>query len=88
MPGSGGERSLDLLLPTPCKKEADEEIATKHRTYVMYIVKVDIYGKVRTVMKILTYLGFAGLTLSSLSWGLLDTFQKHQMRNARAANSL
>lgn len=36
-------------------------------------------------MKIFTCLGFAGLTLSSLSWGVFDTFQKHQMRNARAA---
>lgn len=78
-------RSLDLLLPTPCKQEADEEITTKHRTYVMYIVKVDIYGPVRTIMKIFTCLGFAGLTLSSLSWSVFDTFQKHQMRNARAA---
>lgn len=77
-------RSLDLMLPTPCKQEADEEITTKHRTYVMYIVKVDIYGPVRTVMKILTCLGFACLTLSPLSWGVFDTYQKYQMRNAKA----
>lgn len=75
---------MDLMLPTPCKQEAVEEIATKHRTFVMYIVKADIYGPVRTVMKIFTCLGFAGLTLSSISWGLFDTYQKYQMRNAKA----
>lgn len=63
-------RSLDPLLPTPCKREADEEITTKHRTYVMYIVKVDIYGPLRTFMKIFTCLGFAGLELSSLFRGV------------------
>lgn len=78
-------RSLDLMLPTPCKQEADGEITTKHRTYVMYIVKVDIYGPVRTAMKVFSCLGFAGLTLSSLSWGVFDTYQKYQMRNAKAA---
>lgn len=36
-------------------------------------------------MKIFTCLGFAGLTLSSLSWGVFDTYQKYQMRNAKAA---
>lgn len=77
-------RSLDLMLPTPCKQEADEEIVTTHRTFVMYIIKVDIYGPVRTVMKTFTCLGFAGLSLSSLSWGLFDTYQKYQMRNAKA----
>lgn len=78
-------RSLDPLLPTPCKREADEEITTKHRTYVMYIVKVDIHGPVRTFIKIFTCLGFAGLKLSSLSWSVFDTYQKYQMRDAGAA---
>lgn len=52
---------------------------------MLYMVKVNIYGPVSTIMKIFTCLRFTSLTLSSLLWSVFDTYQKYQMRNVKAA---
>lgn len=52
---------------------------------MLYMVKVNNYGQVRTIIKIFTCLRFTSLTLSSLLWSVFDTYQKYQMRNAKAA---
>ncbi|MCJ1377474.1 hypothetical protein MMC17_000569 [Xylographa soralifera] len=65
-------RGLDSLMGTPCG------------TYVLYVVRVDMYGPVRTVMKAFAVVVLVWRTLFTTAWDAGKTIWDVRMRKARA----
>ncbi|MCJ1430952.1 hypothetical protein MMC27_000302 [Xylographa pallens] len=65
-------KGLDILIRTPCG------------TYVLYVVRVDMYGPVRTVMKVFAVVALVWRTLFTTAWDAGKTIWDVRMRKARA----
>ncbi|MCJ1419713.1 hypothetical protein MMC32_006069 [Xylographa parallela] len=65
-------KGLDSLIGTPCG------------TYVLYVVRVDMYGPVRTVMKVFAVVALVWRTLFTTAWDAGKTIWDVRMRKARA----
>ncbi|MCJ1403209.1 hypothetical protein MMC11_006432 [Xylographa trunciseda] len=64
---------LDSLIRTPCG------------TYVLYVVRVDLYGLLRTVMKVFSIVVLVSRTLFTTAWDMGKAIWDVRMRKARAA---
>lgn len=81
---------LDIMRETPCVGAGDASSTagsdrTGHGTYACYVVRADMYGWMRTAMKVLSLSLFIWRTLRTTNYDMLRTFHRLRMKETRAA---
>lgn len=77
-------RGLDIMVPTPCDSGAKGKAPTIERTYACYMIRANLYGWMRAVMKTLSLAGLAWITVTNTAHDAGGIVQKFRMKDARA----
>lgn len=78
-------KGLDVMLPTPCESSGtiDSQRDT-HGTYACYAFRTNIYGWMRTLMKVVSLAALVWITLLVTGRDAGDMVQRVRMKHARA----
>ena len=77
-------RGLDVMLPTPCDgNESADNSKNSHSTYACYAFRADIYGWMRTLMKVLSLASLVWTTQTVTARDAAETIQRLRMKQAR-----
>lgn len=80
---------LDVMLPTPCQDIGPTKtnilIQQRRGTFVVYLVRTNIYGWIRTLMKTLSLLQLLWATLCTTLHDIEKAIHAYRMKNTRAA---
>ena len=79
---------LDIMRQTPCTGDENQTAGTDklpHGTYAFYVVPANLYGWMRTVMKVLSLALLTWRTIRTTMQDIWRTTHKLRMRRARAA---
>lgn len=78
-------RGLDIMLPTPCDGSGTtENQGRSHSTYACYAIRADIFGWMRTLMKVLSLASLVWTTLQVTARDAGEMLQRLRMKRARA----
>lgn len=78
-------KGLDTMVPTPCENGSKGKAPTSKGTYACYIIRANLYGWMRTVMKILSLAALAWITVTNTAHDAGIVVQRFRMKDARAA---
>ena len=82
-------RGLDLMKPTPCTNGQPVPAPTearmdRHQTYVCYLIKTNLYGWLRIVMKVGAVAALINYVLTCTARDLTEAIQTYKLRSSRS----
>ena len=82
-------RGLDLMKPTPCTNSQPVPTPTetrmdRHQTYVCYLIKTNLYGWLRVVMKVGAVAALINYILTCTARDLTEAIQTYKLRSSRS----